>query len=431
MNSITAIFRANPGLVAAVGVFLGVSLVLALVAAIMRSAGASSRPIVFMAVLMLPVALPFLIGSLVTARVPSAEPETTVIVAVRDGQFAEREKLFGSVLPPEQIRDAKAIFPEFFAEAEVAELGVVGTGETALVAQFPTAEAAKRVAAVLWRTFQIYNSSGDEDRGWRGQRRQNSDYIEMLRTGRHLFFWTALTKQAASARRAASTLVSAGTGSRPAPLFPVLQPLGFLFESTGIKVFGISLLVVLYTVWFFKGAAWAGSSPASAGVSPVPASELATRFEAINRLDVPFRVERGESSHEWFVTWRYADAKWADLARTHGLRRTFRIRCVLDEAAHTVRATDYVAGYDWSAGRGAARMEWHAMLGLVLFQMEQRRVFGLQFDEHGGFKPELSYAYKFNLDEMKSPLMTATTRAGWNWRPTVWQGPVWLRWLTE
>jgi hypothetical protein len=32
---------------------------------------------------------------------------------------------------------------------------------------------------------------------------------------------------------------------------------------------------------------------------------------------------------------------------------------------------------------------------------------------------------------MKSRLIDAVTRAGWTWRPVVWQGPVWLRWLTE
>ena len=431
MSSPTAIFLANPGLMVAVILCLAIPLVLTLVASIMRGAGASLRPIVFLAILMLPVALTLLIGSLVTARTVEAQPESTLSLPVRDGHFADRQKLFGADLRDDEMRDAKAIFPEFFAEAEVAELGLVGTGETALVAQFPMAESAKRAAASLWRTFQMTNTSGDEERGWRGKRRQNSDYIEMLRTGRHLFFWTGLTKEAASAHRAASTLPIAASESRPASLFPALQPLATFFQPTGMKAIGILLLVALYTGWFFKGAAWAGSSPALPGISAVPAGELAARLESINTLEVPFRIERGARPTEYFATWRYADAKWIDLARAHGLRRTFRIRLVLDEAGRTVRATDYVAGYDWSAGRGGARIEWKAGLGLVFFQVEQHRVFGLQLDERGGFKPELSYAYKFNLNEMKSPLIAATTGAGWTWRPTVWQGPVWLRWLTE
>jgi len=108
-----------------------------------------------------------------------------------------------------------------------------------------------------------------------------------------------------------------------------------------------------------------------------------------------------------------------------------RIRMVLDEANHTVRATDYVASFDWSAGRGGANLEWKTGFGIVFFQYEHQRVFGLRLDDQGRFKPELGYAYTFNLQEMKSPLIEAVTRAGWNWRPTVWQGPTWLRWLTE
>lgn len=129
--------------------------------------------------------------------------------------------------------------------------------------------------------------------------------------------------------------------------------------------------------------------------------------------------------------WRYADARWIDPARAHGLRRIFRIRLTLDAAAHTVRATDYASEFDWSAGGVGARVERKAMTGIVFFQTAQRCIFGVQLDEQGCFRPELSYTYKFYLDEMKSPLIAAVTRAGWDWRPTIWQGLSWLRRLTE
>ena len=434
MNSLTGILRANPGLIAALALGGGFLLVLTLVALIMRGGGASLRPIVFMAVLMLPIPWVLLIGNLVGAREPGAETESTAGLMVRDGQFAEREKIFCAEVSAAHLRDAKAVFPEFFGEAEHAELGIVGTGETVVAAQFPTAEQAKRAATFLWQTFQITNTSGDEARGWRGYRQRNSDYIELLRTGRQLFFWTALTKEAAATRRAASFTALGLTGkigTGAAPLFPALQPLGALFQPTAMKVAGLLLMVVLYSGWFFKGAAWAASSQAAPGVAVLTAPDLATRLESINALDVPFRVERGEEPGEFFATCRYADAKWVDHARVHGIRHTFKIRLVLDESSRVVRATDYGARYDWSAGADGARIQWNTSLGIVFFQTEQRQVFGLQLDEQGRFKPQLSYAYKFNLQEMKSPLIDAVTRAGWTWRPVVWQGPVWLRWLTE
>lgn len=431
MSSTSAIFRANPGLLVGVILCIAMPLVLLLVGGIMRASGASLRPIVFVAGLMLPTAAIFLIGSLVKAREPEEAPPPTLGLPMDGGHFVDRTHLFGAELADRDIRDAKSVFPEFFAEAEAAELALVGVGETVLAAQFPSADAAKRCAAFLWQAFGIHNTSGDEERGWRGKRRQNDDYIEMLRTGRHLFFWTAPTKEAAAARRAASNLQSVASQVETRALIPQLQPLGEIFQSTGVKVLGLACLGLLYTLWFFKGSAWAGSSPAAPGVTAVSAGELATRLEAVNALDVPFRIERGEHPNEYFATWRYADAKWIDLARAHGLRRTFRMRLTLDANAHTVRATDYTANYDWSAGAGGARLGWQSSLGIVLFQIDHHRVFGLQLDEHGKFKPELSYTYKFNVLEMKVPLIAATTGAGWTWRPTAWQGPTWLRWLTE
>ncbi|MES2625411.1 MAG: hypothetical protein V4628_09040 [Pseudomonadota bacterium] len=434
MNSLSAVIRTNPDLTIAVGMFAAVTLLMGLMSVFMRSGGVSVRPIVFMSILMLPLVSTFLIAALVQARSPGTQAAPTSGLPLRDGHFADRATLFGADIPEAQIRDAKAVFPEFFGEAEVAELGIVGTGETAVAAQFPDAEAAQRAAQFSWQVFQITNTSGDEKRGWRGKRERNSDYIEMLLTGRHLFFWTALTKDAAAARRAASTLPSElATNSSAAftPLFSSLQPLAKPMQSTGIKVGGLLLMVALYVVWFFKGAAWASSSPAIAGVPVLTTSELTRQLDAINTLDVPFSFERGSQPNEFIATWRYADAKWADYARVHGMRRTFRIRLVLDESRHTVRTTDYTANYAWAAGGDGARIEWHAALGIMFFQREQQRVFGLQLDEQGRFTPELSYAYQFNLDEMKAPLLTAVTRAGWNWRPTIWQGPAWLRWLTE
>ncbi len=194
---------------------------------------------------------------------------------------------------------------------------------------------------------------------------------------------------------------------------------------------GLPVYLFLIVLYFFKGAAWAGTYRAKPGTTPVTATELTSRLQAINDLDVPFHIEPGLRPNEFFATWRYADAKWIDLARARGMKRSFRIRLVLDESKGTVRATDYATSFDWSAGRRGADLSWKASLGIVFFQSEHQRVFGLQLDEQGRFKPELSYAYTFNLQEMKSPLIEAVTRAGWNWRPTVWQGPTWLRWLTE
>lgn len=436
MNSATvsfvSILRANAGLIVALALCVIIPLVLTLVGLIMRGAGVSLRPIVFIAVLMLPILLTFVIGQLVIARMPS-KPQPTGSLPVKDGRFADGEKLFGSGISPQMIRDAKPGLPGILDEAEVAEVGMTMEGESALIAQFPDHEAAERAAAAYHRGFQLHNTSGDEDRGWRAKRMQG-DFIEMLRMGRHLFIWSGLTKEAAAKRRAATDVAAHFPSIKPAPklpAFPVLQPLGNLFAPVPMKILGLLLVGVIYVGWFFKGAGWAGSAQPVAGVAMTSSHDLESRLMAINDLDVPFSITRGKQPGEFFAGWRYADAKWIDLARAHGMRRTFRIKLKLDEASHTVRATDYFAEYDWSVGRGGAGIAWKAGAGIVFFQKEQQTVIGLQLDENGRLKPSLGYTYKFDVDEMKSPIITTVTRSGWTWRPTVWQGPAWLRWLTE
>jgi hypothetical protein len=103
----------------------------------------------------------------------------------------------------------------------------------------------------------------------------------------------------------------------------------------------------------------------------------------------------------------------------------------LDPASRVARVRDYAASHDWSVGGGSASIAWKFSTGIVFFQHEQARVFGAQLDERGNLQPNASYSYKFNLEELKQPLRLAVTQAGWTWRPVVWDGPVWLRWLTE
>jgi hypothetical protein len=272
--------------------------------------------------------------------------------------------------------------------------------------------------------------------GWRAKRGAQGDFIEMLLRGRLLFVWTGLTKSACAARRAAAdlenhfpalALPTAGSGP---PLFPALQPVAAFLAPTGVKAVGILLLLLIYVGVFFKGSAWAGSV-APAPVTAVAARELASRLLSVNDLDAPFHVTRGDKPGEFIAGWRYADAKWMDHARAHGLRRAFRIRMTLDETAHAVRATDYVSDFDWSAGADGARMRWTAGSGVMFFQKERQSVFGLQIGGDGRLKPQLSYRYRFDASEMKSPLMACVAQAGWTWRSSVWQGPAWLRWLTD
>ncbi len=445
MNSLTSILRTNPGIIVSLTLMVGGAFVCGLVGLMMLRAGASLRPICWFAGFFALIVVPqFVVHVFIAANALKQEaPRVAALEQLAastdpETRSAAAKLLFGPDANAQLVTDARNVFGEAFDQAELAPFAILPNGDTVLLARFKGSSAAEKawVDYLHLSGLNQLGGKGDSQRGY-AVTRPVGDRAFVLHLHNMVGVWTGADDIAIRQRMAAGGFkipnrapLAMSNISKPVEPASIktnpTNPLRTAFVASALMAY--LFLVVLY---FFKGAAWAGSSAAQPGVAAVSAAELAGRLEAINLLDVPFRIERGAQPDEFFATWRYADAKWIDLARARGMKRTFRIRLLLDERHGVVRATDYAASYDWSAGRGGADLDWKSSLGIVFFQYEHQRVFGLQLDEHGRFKPELSYAYTFNLQEMKSPLIAATTRAGWTWQPTLWQGPTWLRWLTE
>jgi hypothetical protein len=463
------LIRTNPGLLISLVLLAGGAFVSILIGLLMARSGASLRPIYWFAGFFALIVLPQVVGhfcmALQTAKAEAPRAAAMdQIASITNENSATRsddaKSLFGPDADPQLISDVRQAYGEVFANAELAQFAVLPNGETVLLSRFSGYSTAEKAWVNFLRVSGLNQLSGkgDSQRGY-AVTRPVGDRAYVLHMGNMVGIWTGkddktirnrmmaggfeiprrapLADVAATPRRQESSsdaLVADSKTANQRKATGASLPLkgdGASPLRTVLLAAGLAIYLFLVVLYFFKGSAWAGTYRAKPGVAPITATELAARLEAVNSLDVPFQIERGTQPNEFFATWRYADAKWVDLARARGMKRTIRIRLLLDESSNTVRATDYAASFDWSAGRGGANLEWKSGLGIVFFQYEHQRVFGLQLDEQGRFKPELSYAYTFNLNEMKSPLIEAVTRAGWNWRPTVWQGPTWLRWLTE
>ena len=201
------------------------------------------------------------------------------------------------------------------------------------------------------------------------------------------------------------------------PSFPA-DPFGEQVKS--ITKYGIFVWAGLQFFIFGRVASWASQVPAIPGVEPVAAEALMQRLLSINEQDVPYTVKRGNHSNELVVDWRYADAKWLDLMRLHGMSKGYRLVLRFDDGAHNVRAQDRYASFDWSAGRGTnlLSLDWKMSLGITFYEYRHERVFGLQFRDG---KPtfDLSYAYTFDLNELKQPMIEIIRHAGWNFRPVI------------
>jgi hypothetical protein len=440
------LLRTHTGLAIVIALMLAMAVVLTVVGVMMAGQGGSLKPIYWMAGFALLIVGPQFVGHLYRALNASRQAAPR-IAALRElatsteieTRRAAARQLFGPDAEPHLVTDARRTFIESFKSADLAQYAILPNGETVLLAKFGSGSAAEKAWVQYLRESGLnqLGGQGDSQRGYAVTRLQ-MDRAYAIHLNDMVGVWTGRDDAAIRARMRAGGFVvpwraplAEATASTTTPDKPAASEGSAPRPRFGLIATGLFLYLLVVSAYYFKGASWAGMRTARPGTPPVSATELASRLAAFNQAEVPFHIEPGQNPGEFFATWRFADAKWLDLARARGMRRTFRIRLRLDEANRTVRTMDYESSFEASAGRGGASVEWKARLGIVFFQYEHQRVLGLQLDERGRITPDLSYAYTFRLEEMKGPLTEAVTRAGWNWRPMVWDGPAWLRWLTE
>jgi len=444
------LIRTNPGVLVGLILLVGCALILGIVGTIMARSGASVRPILwfagFFAMIVVPQLAWHLWSGTTTVSREAPRVEALAILANASAEPAARaeaaRRLFGPDADPQLVVDSRRVFDFAPKPAEVAQFASLQDDTSVLLAQFSGYTEAEQGWVTYLRAAGLNQlaGSGDSQRGY-AVSRPVGDRAYALHMGRMVGVWTGRDDNAIRARMVAGGFevprrapLAGQSPAAPAAPSPEASP-----ESTSrtrtlhpaLIAALVSAYVFLVIVVFFKGAAWAGSYSPTPGVARLSAADIEARFDAIHASGVPFEVVRGDRPNEWMATWRYADARWVTFTGAHLTRRTHRVRVVLDEIHGVARATDESATFDASLWNGGASLAWKGELGITFFHRETVRVFGLQLDAHGRPLPELSYTYTFDVNELKSPLIAAVTQAGWTWRPTVWRGPTWLRWLTE
>lgn len=435
-----ALLKANPGLAVAGGL-LALGLLLALLFVfILRQSGQSLRPIAFLLGFFLIVVLPQFVFHLIQAQPPgpaqAAQPPLPAPPATgweadwahQQGRFLHPERLFGPRAEAPLMRDARAVFPDFLGSALAAEMAFFPSGNTLLAARFADVEGASAALRGYLAQFQVGMAGGDLVQGLVVPRGTAGDLARIRLMGPLLMVWTAADATALARftdgwSPTAAAAAPARSGSDHVYIDPLTRkPAMWLFLLAN---------VALAVVFFFKGAVWATRTPAPEHAAPVPQATLVSRLMAINSLDVPMTVSPSPDGRSLTVDWRFADARWLDLARAHKLRRQHRLVLDFDAAHHTVRVREYGRDLEASLGADGARVAWQAGRGITFFQHQHQRVFGLQFDSAGRPQPRLSHAYTFNPQELRQPFQQAVTQAGWTWQPVLVDAPEGLRWLTE
>jgi hypothetical protein len=428
MERTLAWMRQNPTLSALtffllVTVFLGV-----LFSVLIRRSGGSLRPLLFffgfLALVGGPQGVVHLLDALATGQsfAPPKAPGLGQTPAPSDLKPVPWKKIFGPDADPVLITDARHSLGSVLGRATEAKLSFSASGESALAARFSTVPETAVARDAYGTFFAFADAQGSDRAGWTARRHGGQgEWVHLVTAGNELYAWTGPSEKAVLARRTAALgpppLVAAEQTEVPATSTGSASKR--LTAQTGLMVTFLVINLLAATLWFFKASAWSARTDARPTAAPVSAAALRQSLLALPTDEIPIQITPLSDGHSLDIQWRYGDARWIDFMRLHDRRRAYRLVLRLDEAAHTVRVSEFVSAFDASAGPDGAQLSWKRAAGMTFFAVE--RVVTL--DGEGG--------YTFDLQRLRAPFIEAVTRAGWNWQPVVWDTPPSLRWLTD
>lgn len=157
------------------------------------------------------------------------------------------------------------------------------------------------------------------------------------------------------------------------------------------------------------------------GLSAVPRNVLAERLLALNNAQIPFSVGPGEES-DVEAFWKIVDADWYEIFAKSGLKKSHRIYLKLDEDKREVRALEEAWEVEWRAGVPSLSLSIQKQQGRTLFSKSAGTAYAFT-----GVNPldfGQAYQYRFDVSEMKDPLINTITSSGWSYVPVATKGKV-------
>jgi hypothetical protein len=150
-------------------------------------------------------------------------------------------------------------------------------------------------------------------------------------------------------------------------------------------------------------------------------ADVEQRLLALNHEQVPFAVRPSDES-DLEAEWKIVDAQWYEMFAKAGLSKSHRIYLRLDEAKHEARVLEETWEVEWEAGVPRFSLSAKKFQGRTLGS----KSFGTAY-AFTGVNPlrfGQAYSYRFDVSEMKDPLVVVITASGWAWVPVGRKGKV-------
>jgi hypothetical protein len=159
-----------------------------------------------------------------------------------------------------------------------------------------------------------------------------------------------------------------------------------------------------------------GIARAKEGVVPLPKAAVKEKLLGLNQDELPFMMSEG-GEVDLVAEWKIVDAAWYEIFAKAKLEKTHKIWLALNEAARTVKVLEESYTVNWRAGVPNISFSAEKFQGRSI----GNKSFGVGYAFQGAdpLKYGQVYNYRFDVSEMKNPIIEIVTAAGWDYVPVV------------
>jgi hypothetical protein len=176
---------------------------------------------------------------------------------------------------------------------------------------------------------------------------------------------------------------------------------------------GVGIFFALYGLGFFNYMGGKKCRP-----DAVSAAILEQKILSLNDASKPYHIIKGDTS-DLVAEWKIADANWWGILNKNHFNKSYRAYLQIDESRHSVRCFEQLGSVTWSAGMAGmtpmVNYNKSQFSGRILYQKEYAVQYGIT--DISQPQPGKVYEYKFDVDEIRKPIIAVVNQAGWEWVP--------------
>lgn len=190
--------------------------------------------------------------------------------------------------------------------------------------------------------------------------------------------------------------------------------LGLIAGVGGLVAAGIAMYAMLYAMGFFQ---YLGGKKGS-DIPAVSKSILIDRLLALNDASKPYHIMKGADT-DLIAEWKIVDAEWYGVLNKNRLKQAYKALLLVDELRHSVRCCEEFGTVSWTVGlNGPIPTVSYAQSffrGRILYSKQYARADGLR--QLAPPEPGKIYEYKFDVNEIRGPIIVTVEGSGWEWVP--------------